>query len=131
MRRLIVLSLLLASTAAYAQRSAVPSQQAGNITPGSPEIANALPPPPADADSVPALLATAESALKAGHTGAAQEALEEAETRALDRSVPYNDNDKSISGPVVDNITAARTALGNKDTKGAMTAVEAAEAAAK
>jgi len=131
MRKLIILSFLLASSAAYAQRTAVPSDHAGNILNGSPELANQLPTPQASSDTVDGLLAAADSALQAGHTGEAQEGLEEAETRALDRSVPYNDNDKPATDPVVTSISQALQALGMKDIAGAHRAIDAARAADK
>src|SRR5690348_11620523 len=67
------------------------SDKAGNILPeqdGS-SIAGRLPPPPLEENaSVRDFLVAARGALAAGRTGEAQEALERAETRALDRSVP-------------------------------------------
>ena len=131
MRPMLILSMLLLASTAYAQRSAVPSNQAGNIVSGSPELANQLPTPQSAGGSVVSLLDDASTALKAGHTGEAQEALEEAETQALDRSVPYNDYKQAIAGPVVSAISQARQALGMKDIPGALRAVAAARAAAQ
>lgn len=127
MRKFLIVGLLLVAGAACAQEpSSVPSDKAGNILSGSPELANKLPAPQAAADTVSAMLDAAATALAAGRTGEAQEALEEAETRALDRSVPYHDNNKAIGDPVVTEISQARTALGSNDTAGAQRAIAAA-----
>ncbi len=105
------------------------SNSAGNIEPGSPEQARQLPSPQGD-DTLNGLLNDAKSSLAAGKTGEAQEALEQAETRALTRSVAYNDNNKAIEDPVVSAINQARQALGQKDVAGAQRAIGAAQAAA-
>lgn len=131
MRQLLILGFVLLAGGAYAQRSAVPSDQAGNILNGSPELARQLPAPQAAGDSVGALLDAAAAALMAGHSGEAQEALEQAETQALDRSVPYNDYKQAIADPVVTAIYQARQALGMNDIPGALRDVAAAQAAAK
>lgn len=129
MRKLAILGLILAASGAYAVRAEVTSNTARNILSGSPEIADMLPAPHAANDTVPALLDAATSALTAGHTGQAQEALEEAETRALDRSVVASDQTHAIAGPVVTNIYQARQALGNNNISGALSSVAAAKAA--
>src|SRR5579862_2271701 len=67
------------------------SNRAGNIGPQDTrsEIAPNLPSPSVGQDSPPAAyLRAARTALLQGRTGEAQQALEMAETRALDRSVP-------------------------------------------
>ena len=109
-------------------RSAVPSEHAGNILDGSPELANSLPAPDATADTIGALLNSASGAVQARHYGAAQEALEQAESRALDRSVVAVDAGKPIADPLVAHIYQARQALGAKDYEAAQKAIDAARA---
>ncbi len=127
MRKFIFAGFVLIATAAYGERSAVPSDLAGNILNGSPELANQLPAPPAGVITVNGLLAAANAALQAGRTGEAQEALEQAETRALDRSVPQNSGENPISDPLVNDISQARQALGMKDTPAALRSIAAAQ----
>lgn len=128
MRKFMLLGLFLATTAAYAQ--SVPSNKAGNILDNSPLAANVLPAPQTSADTVTGLLDAAKAALTAGRTGEAQEALEEAETRALDRSVPVGDAHNAITSPLITDIYQARQALGNKDIAGAQHAIDLAHDAA-
>jgi len=131
MLKLLTLSALLAGGAAYAQATEPTSNQASNILNGSPAIAKQLPAPQAANATVGGLLDAAATALMAGHTGEAQEALEEAETQELDRSVPYNDYKQAIADPVITAIYQARQALGTNDVPGALRSVAAAQAAAK
>ncbi len=78
----VVVLLGLLSAPAFAQSSPF-----GAVPP--PKIASALPAPAVGEDAPPAdLLRAAESALAAGRAGEAQEAMEMAQTRLLDRSVP-------------------------------------------
>ena len=126
MRKFVLVGFVLAATAAYGENSAVPSDVAGNILNGSPELANQLPTPAPGADTVAALLADASTSLQAGRTGEAQEALEQAETRALDRSVPQSAGDNAISDPLVNDIYLARQALGAKNIPGALQSINAA-----
>ena len=132
MRKYLALALLLAGAAnaqdAPAMRSAVPSDRAGNIATGSPELANQLPEPQVATRDVGNLLAAASAALAKGQTGAVQEALEQAETRALDRSVAYNDYTRPIDDPLIDEISQARQALGRGDAPGVARLIEAAQA---
>ncbi|HUC17562.1 MAG TPA: hypothetical protein VMA37_07730 [Acetobacteraceae bacterium] len=60
-------------------------------------------------------LSVARASLSAGQTGRAQEALENAETLALTRSVPYNAGGRPDSSPLIQNISAALNALGSND----------------
>jgi hypothetical protein len=68
-------------------------------------------PAPAAADDVRSLLMAARRALSAGRTGEAQDALERAETRALDRSVVVGTQNEPAGGPVIAGIGRARSAL--------------------
>jgi hypothetical protein len=102
---------------------------ASNLTPADTrsEIAPKLPSPAVDPNAGPeAYLMAAQKALKAHRTGQAQAALEMAETRALDRSTPADQADTPDSSPMVTNIQAALTSLGNKDTAGAERAIDQA-----
>lgn len=127
MRTFIVIGFLLAATTAHAQLSEPHSIQAGNILNGSADLANQLPAPQTGADTVEGLLADATGALQAGRTGEAQEALEQAESLALNRSVPQGDGNIQITDPLVTDISQAREALGMKDIAGALHATAAAE----
>lgn len=95
------------------------SNRASNITPGDTRsaIAPRLPgaaSPGLDETSMQ-YLQTAQMALSRNQTGAAQEALERAETRLLDRSTPQGMTDVPSSNPVVATISQAREAVGNHD----------------
>ena len=131
MRKIIILGFLLSATAAYAQLSEPKSEQAGNILNGSPDVANQLPAPRPGASTIAQMLTIAVGALQTRHTGAAQEALEQAETMALDRSVPQSESSTQITDPLVTDIFQARQALGAKDIAGALHSAEAARVLAQ
>ncbi len=84
-----------------------------------------LPAPPASED-IQTLLLYARQSLQAGHTGEAQEALERAETRALDRSVPAGSEREVATGPVVRAAGEARRALAAGNVAGAIGIITAA-----
>jgi hypothetical protein len=71
-------------------------------------------------------LMAAQTALAAHHTGAAQQALEMAETRLLDRSTPVNAAGQPDENPMVASVAAARQALGHNDMAGAKAAIKTA-----
>jgi hypothetical protein len=75
---------------------------------------------------VQAYLQAARSALVAGRTGEAQQALEMAQTRALDRSVPLFQTNAPSRNPLVDKIGQARAALGAHDRGRAVQIVDEA-----
>lgn len=127
MRKIIILGFLLSATAAHAQLSEPKSVQSGNILNGSPDLANQLPAPQPATPTIAAMLTVAVDALQVHHTGAAQEALEQAETMALDRSVPQSEGDVSITDPLVTDISQARLALGANNIPGALHSAEAAK----
>jgi hypothetical protein len=108
------------------------SDQAGNITPqdtASP-IAARLPDPPVDDNAaIHDYLLAARNALAAGRSGEAQESLERAETRALDRSVPLFQTSTPSADPTVERITRVLQTLGNGDRLEAMRLLEQAIAA--
>ena len=71
-------------------------------------------------------LRAAQSALAARQTGEAQQALEEAQTRLLDRSVPYGQTDAPSANPAVQQITQALHALAAGDRARCMQLIQAA-----
>jgi len=129
-------SALLAVAAALpalAQNSGLASNIAPSDTRSS--IAPRLPAPDAGRDAGPRqYLIDARMALREGRTGAAQEALERAETRLLD-SIDQGSAGEAARTRLLAAATEARQALGAHDTKGAETilnrvlAVRVAEAA--
>jgi len=126
------------ATAAPAQRpgneigtgSSLPlSDKASNISPGDTTsvIAPNLPSPPIGENApVREYLLAARSALLLGRTGEAQQALEMAETRALDRSVPLFQTNVVDKSPLVEEITQALQALSVGDRGHAVQIIEAA-----
>lgn len=110
------------------------SDKAGNITSSDTTslIAGHLPDPSVGDDaSVRDLLLAARNALAAGRDGEAQEALERAETRSLDRSVPLFQTGTPSRNPMVERIHLVLQTLGDGDRLGAMQLLEQAMAAAK
>ena len=90
-------------------------------------IAPNLPKPPVGPDASPqSYLMAARQALAAGQTGEAQEALERAQTRALDRSVPPSQAGQPSQQPLVAQIGNALSALAGGDRQGSMQAIDAA-----
>lgn len=79
------------------------------------EIAPALPMPPVRGNGPEAYLAAADRALARHQGGEAQEALERAETRLLDRSVPAGQGNMPERDPRLTQIHDARMALANRD----------------
>jgi hypothetical protein len=105
------------------------SAQASNINPADThsEIAPALPPPPVGPDaSANDLLQAAQTALAQHRSGAAQEALERAETRLLDRSTVPDAAGTPDQRPRVRAISAALDAIGRRDWPAAHAAIDAA-----
>ena len=92
-------------------------------------IAPALPTPGATGTAED-YLRRAQQALRAGRTGEAQEALERAETRLLDRSTTPDSAGQADTSPRVDAVRQALTALGHKNRAGAMSAIQTAMTAA-
>lgn len=100
------------------------SDKAGNIN-GATTRSDLAPNLPAPAtDSVRGLLMEARQDLASGRTGAAQEALERAETRALDRSIPVGTERIPSEDPLVAATGQARDALGNGNIQGAMAIID-------
>ena len=80
-------------------------------------------------------LRAAQSALAAGQTGEAQQALEMAQTRMLDRSVVYGQTGNATDNPAIAQIRDALHALASNNRTQAMqliqSAIPAAQASAK
>lgn len=96
------------------------SRIASNIEPGDTRslVAPTLPPSSAGADAtVHEYLNAALVALVAGRTGEAQQSLEMAETRALDRSVAADQANEPSHSRFIGRIGDARRALGDGDAK--------------
>ncbi len=129
-------TLLLASAAvlalggtAFAQNAAgnPRSTTASNITGADTHsnLAPALPSPGVDLGP-DQLLMRANQDLTAGRTGAAQEALEEAETRLLDRATAPSAANMPDNGPRIDAIRKALDSLASHDRAGAMQGIQMA-----
>ena len=119
-------------TSEYRGGARVPlSQAASNTTAANTrsEIAPRLPDPGAANNSPEAFLAAAQRALNAGRTGAAQEALERAETRILSRSTDPSMANSPDDSAMVQSIGQARRALANRDIAAARSAIGMAMAA--
>lgn len=104
------------------------SNRASNITPSDTRssVAPNLPSPPIGENASPrAYLIAARGALAAGRTGEAQQSLEMAQTRLLDRSVPLFQTNTPARDPAVDQISAALQALGSGDRARAMQIIDA------
>jgi hypothetical protein len=93
------------------------SNRASNIEGSGPhaEIAPRLPSPDATGDDAHDLLVAADRALMRKQTGAAQEALERAETRVLTRSTDPALADRPDNNLLAQAISEARRALGKRD----------------
>lgn len=105
------------------------SSQASNIEPGDTRSAIAPTLPPADVgedDGADSYLMAARAALVEGRTGEAQQELEMAETRVLDRSVAVSQANTPSSSKLVALISAAREALGKGDSEGAIRMIDRA-----
>jgi hypothetical protein len=105
------------------------SDKASNATAGDTNsvIAPRLPTPSAGDDASPqAFLQAAERALTLGRTGEAQEAIERAESRLLDRDVAPSSAGKPSSQKLVATVGDARRALAAGDRPGAMRLIMAA-----
>jgi hypothetical protein len=94
-------------------------------------IAPNLPSPSLGPDSSPAdYLRAAQASLQAGRTGEAQQSLEMAQTRLLDRSVPLGQTNNPSDNPAVTQISQALQALAARDRAQAMQFIQAAIPAA-
>lgn len=129
MRTLLLASaaMLCLSGAAFAQNSSSPmSGKTSNIAGSNIRSSTAPRLPTPGADDPDRLLMAAQNTLSRGRTGEAQEALERAETRLLDRSTLASDAGTPISGPRIDAIRQALSSLGSGDRAGAKAAITTA-----
>lgn len=104
------------------------SPRASNIDRGDSRslIAPTLPTPALGAKAGPAeYLNAARISLAAGRTGEAQQSLEMAQTRLLDRSVPYRGTNVPSGNPAVSQITEALHALAAGDRTRALQIIDA------
>ena len=107
--------------------------QASNIGPSDTRslIAPNLPSPSIGPNANAAdYLRAAQSSLQAGRTGEAQQALEMAQTRLLDRSVPMGQTNNPSDNPAVTQTSQALKALAAHDLVQAMQSIQAAIPAA-
>jgi hypothetical protein len=105
------------------------SNKASNIVPGDTRsnIAPTLPAPVVGANAGPSdYLKVARASLVAGRTGEAQQSLEMAETRALDRSVVQDQANTPSDSQLVSRIGDARRALGDGDSAHAIALIDLA-----
>lgn len=105
------------------------SAQASNIVPADThsDIAPALPAPSVGPDATAdQLLQAAKMSLDNHQSGAAQEALERAETRLLDRSTAPSDASAPDQRPRVQAISQALNAIGRRDWPAAHAAIDSA-----
>jgi hypothetical protein len=90
-------------------------------------IAPHLPQPQGGENAGPVrYLRDADRALENHKTGLAQQALEMAETRLLDRSTPAGDANQTDQAPAIQQVAQARKALASGDIQGARTAIQTA-----
>jgi hypothetical protein len=90
-------------------------------------IAPHLPTPAVGDNADPArYLHDAERALRSHRTGEAQQALEMAETRLLDRSTPAGNEKQTDQSPEIQQVASARRALASGDTAAASSAIHSA-----
>jgi hypothetical protein len=103
------------------------SNNASNIAPGDTHSAIAPRLPGSDAAGTTTTagqeLRMARQDLSMHRTGAAQEALERAETRLLDRSTPQGMTGTPSANPAAQTISQARAALGRNDVAGAQSLI--------
>jgi hypothetical protein len=105
------------------------SSMASNIDPADThsDIAPHFPAPKIGQSGTPEeYLKVAEHALANHQTGEAQQALEMAETRLLDRSTPVDAAGHPDANPMVASVSQARDALGHKDWAGARKDIQTA-----
>ena len=128
----LTVSFLAAVAPSQASHAQPTDRPASNITPFDARsvIAPALPVPPVPSGDPPrAFLFAARDAVERGLTGEAQEALERAETRLLDGTLPAAASATPDRQQAVLAIGAARDALARRDRQAAVVAIDGALAA--
>jgi hypothetical protein len=117
--------LLLSATLLAGLSTAAVAQPAGS------KVLTPLPSPDLPEGSRPSdYLRAAQGALAAGRAGEAESALEMAQTRMLDRSVPLGQTDNPSDNPTIGQIAQARQALAARDRAASLQAIQAAIASA-
>jgi hypothetical protein len=92
-----------------------------------PRIHTALPAPDLSENAKPSdFLRAAQSAVAAGRKGMAEESLEMAQTRLLDRSVPLGRTHDQSKSPAVAQISQALQALNAGDRESCLRSIQAA-----
>ncbi len=90
-----------------------------------------LPSPNVSPDERPSdFLRAAQGALAAGRVAEAQQALEMAQTRMLDRAVPLGQTNNPSDNPTIGQISQARQALAARDRTTSLQSIQAAIATA-
>ena len=119
------LGWILPAQAQYPYRGGQPSYAGSTDSQGV--ALPALPEPPVGENAPPSsFLRAAQSALITGRTGEARQALEMAQTRMLDRSVPLFQTDKPSANPAVKEVSMALEALSGGDRQAAMRHIQTA-----
>ncbi len=130
----LLLALTVALPIAATARQAAAQTAAPTTVGAADPSAVALPrlPSPSVSDNARAseFLAAAQGALAAGRLGEAQQALEMAQTRLLDRSVPLGQTNSVSDSPAVREITLALRALSAGEREASMGHIQAAMRAA-
>ena len=120
MRTLFLAAFLAAPLAVALSTAALAQSDKGVALPPLPSVGVPEGGRPSD------YLRAAQSALAAGHAGEAQSALEMAQTRMLDRSVPLGQTDNPSDNPTIVQISQARQALAARDRATCMQLIQAA-----
>lgn len=117
--------LLLSATLLAGLSAAAVAQPVGS------KVLTPLPFPDLPESSRPSdYLRAAQGALAAGRVGEAESALEMAQTRMLDRSVPLGQTNNPSDNPTIEQIAQARQALAARDRAASLQAIQAAIASA-
>ncbi|MBS0640449.1 MAG: hypothetical protein U1E70_01725 [Acetobacteraceae bacterium] len=115
-------------------RGTQPMSHGASNLPGQPQttttFAPSLPAPPVASNKPSDFLKAARAALAAGRTGEAQQAMEMAQTRLLDRSVPLGQTNVPDANPAVLQISQALQDLGAGNRAGSLQKLETALATA-
>jgi hypothetical protein len=128
--RYVTLSMTLVAGLTASAAHAQPLPPGAFVTQPPSTIVPALPAPAVD-DNAAAVdfLNAAEHALSAGRTGETREAMERAQTRLLDRSVPLGQTDRPSDNPAVGLISQGLRALEAGDRATCLRMIQAAVAA--
>ena len=128
--RLFILSLTLAAGLIANAALAQPLPPGAFLAQPTSTVVPTLPAPALDENAAAVdFLNAAERALSAGRTGEAREAMERAQTRLLDRSVPLGQTDKPSDEPAVALISQGLRALDAGDRATCLRMIQAAVAA--